>query len=319
MNNMYKDIYDLVLEYTEKNMFFDFEAIVKIIEYIVPRFGISFKDVSFGITECGATYFFSINASLKTIYFDKVTFYKYNHNYPVYIQNLTFIKGLVHELEHVKQYELLDKLKGKEIKDPLIKLEYILNKCFFDYSSLISYTDIVPTLENIEMLNNLNLKYNEEDRNKIIENYQNHHDYAISERFADIKAALFIINFIESNEKNEDRKKEALALYQNRLYGLSIYNTLTFFDVPNNYTIISFLKTFGFSHKMDEVLELIKQIEECYNLDDETRLLYGIGISSRMCADALEKRQESYEIYKEIQTKRRIQRKLNKIRNKNNK
>ena len=266
---MYKYIYDrlkfasyrgkLMDKNTSKDVFLNLKMKYRLAESVSDSFTNDEKKGSFCFCP-----------DINHIYINYEKFLETHIGLDTYIANLLYLFDYVHELEHVRQDKFVNKTKYEDITDPLLKLEYYLDSCSFEFTALTNKEPDEYTDKDWKIVNELCFDINDNPKDKFKERYSNNHDLLFIERIANIRAIQFVYNFIECNDKTIYEKKKALALYRKVYYLFLLTNTRDYYG--------DFMNTFGFKHRADEIYSLINEINDTYKLDDETRLTYGLNV-----------------------------------------
>ena len=223
-----------------------------------------------------------------------INYKKFFENYvgeDAYIVNLEYLFLYVHEMEHVRQYKFYQKSNYDDITDPLIKLEYFLDSCSFDYMFLTGKNPKDYTDKDLKIIKDLGYENDDNIIDKLIERYNNKHNLLFIERLANIRSAQFVYNFIDCNDKTVFEKKKVLSLYKSAIDRFLLENSENYID--------NFINTFGMKHRADEIYNLINQINDTYKLDDETRVMYGLDVNRDTLKSYFESYINSYFYFKE--------------------
>ena len=307
---MYKLIYDDINKASYKGKLIDKSLCDIMFIYLTFRYRIHEETIfAFIDKDIPSSFGYSVSDNFIGINYEK--FLKNYNDSDAYIVNLEFLFYFVHEMEHARQFKFINSLKYDDIKDPLVKLEHLLITSSFIFTEL--QTEKNPnefTDEELRIINELGFPIDNNVNNKIEDLYRNNHDLVFTERLANIKAIQFVYNLIDCNDKSISKKKKALALYKGALYRYLYDNS---YDYINH-----FMNTLGFRHKSDEICNLIDQINDAYNLDDETRVMYGLDVNRDVLDSFYELYKNNYSIFEEEDKKlnfwrfRRIKSKIEK-------
>ena len=294
---MYKDIYDLLIKKSNQGRIFSKNDIIYIGKRLANSFGVDEPpfdvDVYYDYFATNSRAHFELDT--KHIVFNLKRFKYAYKNETAFISNVAFIYEITHELIHCEQAKLIKSNSFEDLKDPLLKLEYYLNQIFYDVLITAARPMNVPTVNQMKILKNVLIDNDEHFYENLRGLYNKFHDEITCERFAAIRGLKFTLDFLESNSKGKKREELAIlalkrALYEKYLCG---YWGSDLFSTP----IETFMRRFGFREDIPFVERLIDEINTEYNLDNETRLEYGLNTTDKVLDD-IEK--ENKKINKEI-------------------
>jgi hypothetical protein len=288
-NIMYKDIYDLIVDKSSKGRILSKSDIKYIAKRIAHVYGVDKYD--FDIDVIYRPYSLDARALFDLvsghIVFNQSKFKRLYKNEPFFLANSALIYELVHEITHIEQMNLIKCHSIDDFDDPLIKLEYYLNKTFMSSLFVAGRPMFVPTVDQMKVLKNAKVEKDKDFYINLRLLYEKAHDYLPCERIANIRGLNFAINLIEANA--EGKKREKLALYAMKRYLYGIYlrgyadaniDLTPYVDSNVDVTpIIMYMSMFGLSEDIPFIKGLIEEINDKYILDDETRMTYGLNIS----------------------------------------
>ncbi len=275
---MYKDIYDLIRNKSNKGRLLSKNDIIYIAKRIASVYKVdqySFDvDVVFKPFEFGSRVYFSPYDS--SIYFNLSRFKELYKDELPFVSNVSIVYELLHEITHIEQIRMYKNHTIDDYNDPLVKLEYYLNDSFFSaiYAAGFSYN--VPTINQLKVLKHASPSKDEEFYKNLRGLYESFHDGLPCERMATIRGLKFAINLVEDNSKDKYREKLSLLALKRALY--YFYSCGYTGDGLESTPILSFMRLFGFREDIPYITELIQQIYDEYDLDRETRVEYGLDI-----------------------------------------
>ena len=302
-NIMYKDIYDLIVYKSSKGRILSKNDIKYIAKKIAHIYGVDKYD--FDIDVIYRPYTFEARAwfDLESghIIFNQSEFKRFYRSESFYLANCALISELVHEITHIEQMNLVKNHSIDDFDDPLVKLEYYLNKTFMSSILIAGRPLFVPTEVQMKILKNAKVEKDKDFYKNLRLLYEKAHDNLPCERIATIRGIDFATNLIEANGEGKKREKIVLYAMKRVLYGVCLQGyananiDLTPYVGSNvDVTpIIMYMLMFGFNEDIPFIKDLIKDINSKYNLDDETRMTYGLDITD----DIMNKAKEIKEDY----------------------
>ena len=297
---MYKDIYDLIRIKSNKGRILSKNDI----KYIVNRIASVYKidKYNLGVNVLYRPYDYNASAfycqSDNHIYINTSKIKRYYFDESFYFINMFLLYALLHEITHVEQVKFIRSNSLDNIDDPLVKLEYYMNKTFEAVTTCRTKECLAPTVEELKVMNYASVDKDENFDKNLDKLYDFYHDELPCERIANIRGLKFVISFIEANSSNKMREKLTLAAFNSCLYEQYIggYNK----SELDYYPVIKYMSIFGFEKDIPYIKDLIQQINDEYNLDKETKMEYGLDIDDSTLNYANEQHDKYYEEIKKL-------------------